>query len=386
VANTTHLFVNASGRVYVSANQGERWEAATPLTNLTVKTLATLNAGTQDARLFAGTELGVFATGAPWRDWHATNNGLPPFSPLGIGSAAISQLLTLDNLLFAQLATGFFRTTDGGRNWQAASAGLPLRTGLSLIQAAGAHRTALFASVAEYSAANFSFNYTVYRSLDRGASWQEARQGLPNVAVTSFAASGIEGDVIIAGTAGSGVYLSADNGTTWRALNQGLPPSGVIFALESLPGGSRLLAATQNGLFVFNSTGQSWARSETGFLPDTLVSALHVAGAYVFAVALSSATPCPSGGFLLPGADGRLHCFGGILEGPPPRGVAVPAEPEQAGLILGGLSGDVYVSTDQGASWAALGTGLPRGVTTFGSNGRIVFAGTAGGGVFVRQF
>jgi photosystem II stability/assembly factor-like uncharacterized protein len=70
-ANATHLFVNAFGRIYVSANQGERWEPATPLTNLTVATLATLNAGTQDARLFAGTEVGVFNTGAPWQDWRA---------------------------------------------------------------------------------------------------------------------------------------------------------------------------------------------------------------------------------------------------------------------------------------------------------------------------
>ncbi len=389
-ANATHLFVNAFGRIYVSANQGERWEPATPLTNLTVATLATLNAGTQDARLFAGTEVGVFTTGAPWQDWRAANNGLPLSNQVGgSGIAAIGQLLTLDNLLFAQLTNGFFRTADSGRNWEAASTGLPLRN--SLIQAAGAHRTALFASVTEYGALGVSgFSYTVYRSLDRGATWQEAKRGLPSVAVTCFTATGIEGDVIVAGTAGSGVYLSADNGTTWRALNQGLPPNSSVFALGSLPGGSRLLAATQNGLFVFNSTSQSWTRSETGFLPGMLVTALHVAGGYVFAVTISNEMPCPSGGFLLPDATGRLRCFGGIIEGPPrPREPepTVDAAPEQVGLNPGGLSGDVYVSTDQGTTWAALGAGLPRGTTTtIGSSGRTAFAGTAGGGVFVRQF
>jgi hypothetical protein len=173
-------------------------------------------------------------------------------------------------------------------------------------------------------------------------------------------------------------------------LNQGLPQNSSVFALASLPGGSRLVAATQNGLFVFNSASQSWTRSETGFLPGTLVTALHVAGGYVFAVTISSAMPCPSGGFLLPDATGQLRCFGGLIEGPPrPREPepAVAAAPEQVSLNPSGLSGEMFVSTDQGATWAALGAGLPRGATTtIGSSGRTVFAGTAGSGVFVRQF
>jgi uncharacterized protein (TIGR03437 family) len=383
-ANATHLFVNAFGRIYVSANQGERWEPATALTNLTVSSLATLRAGAPDAQLFAATDAGVFTTGAPWQDWRAANNGLLPSRPGGLGIGAIGNLLTLENLLFLQLRGDFFRTADGGRSWQPANTGLPLQTGF--IQTAGAHRTALFASVLEFRGINPT--NTVYRSLDRGATWQEARQGLPDAAVNCFAATGIEGDVILAGTAGSGVYLSADNGTTWRALNQGLPPDSSVFALASLPGGSRLLAATQNGLFVFSNASQSWARSETGLPPEAIVITLYTTGENVFAVTVPGPIPCPVGGILLPDVDGRLRCFGGIITGPRRPGErAAPAAPEQIGLNFNGLSGDLYVSNDQGMTWAPLGAGLPRGVTTtFGASGRTVFAGTAGSGVFTRQF
>jgi hypothetical protein len=87
---------------------------------------------------------------------------------------------------------------------------VPLRTGLSLIQAAGAHRTALFASVTEYGSSGVpGFSYTVIARCDRGASWQEANKGLPECGTSPcFTATGIEGDVIVAGTAGCGVYLS----------------------------------------------------------------------------------------------------------------------------------------------------------------------------------
>ena len=77
----------------------------------------------------------------------------------------------------------------------------------------------------------------VWRTRDRGASWQALRTGLPqqdayfSVLRQAMAADRHDPAGIYFGTASGSVYGSADEGESWSCLAQNLPP---ILSVETL--------------------------------------------------------------------------------------------------------------------------------------------------------
>jgi photosystem II stability/assembly factor-like uncharacterized protein len=359
-ANSTRVFAfGGAGGIYRSANQGESWSAAnTGLTNLNVKTLATLNPETNDARLFAGTDTGGFVANPNENSpsWQTANNG---FASGGACPGASNKILTQANALFAQLGVNLFRSTDAGANWQRITSG---PQGVTTI---GVNRAALFASIGiVVIGTQPNLLGRVFRSFNQGDAWAEVSNGLPDSAVISLASAG--GEKMVAGTQSAGVFLSTDNGGAWRAANMGLPERLTVYSLASL--GETLFAATPRGLFVSANGGQSWTRAELGLPTAAPAYSVYTAGSYVFATLDTrlATSACAFGGILI---DGR--CYGALF----------------SAFSLEGKEAELFVSADQGATWAAVGAGLPDGrATAIGVNGRAVFAGTDGGGVYVRQF
>ena len=117
----------------------------------------------------------------------------------------------------------------------------------------------------------------VYRSTDRGASFQKA-QGLNGNDVRSFAFSPSFAldSTVFAGTINHGAYKSMDSGRTWIASSAGLPGVPIMQILPS-PGFSTnhtVYAATAgNGIFESTSGGDSWTAVEPS-VPDAVVDAL----------------------------------------------------------------------------------------------------------------
>ena len=78
----------------------------------------------------------------------------------------------------------------------------------------------------------------VYRSQDRGASWQSFDEGLPrdcyaNVLRGAMATDGADPCGVYFGTTGGSVFGSADLGETWQSLISDLPKVLAVEAFES---------------------------------------------------------------------------------------------------------------------------------------------------------
>lgn len=235
VPSTVFAATEGSG-VYRSVNSGGTWSTFSGgLTTPAAKTVRAIS--TTPAGFFIGTQEGVFrANGSTW---------VPAGQGSGAGrlSLSVQALLPVGtSLLAGTFAGGVYRTSDGGQTWAppAAGNGMPAGETVWSLQAVGPMVLA-------------GTSGGVYRSLDGGASWAPSGDGIPP-GVTSFRVFADSGapNVWYAGT-GNGVYRSINAGVTWGEISDGLPGggAGAVRDLKSFvaPGGTRLYAATGNGVY-----------------------------------------------------------------------------------------------------------------------------------------
>ncbi|NDP41439.1 MAG: hypothetical protein GZ089_01770 [Aromatoleum sp.] len=114
------------------------------------------------------------------------------------------------------------RTVDGGASWAEASQGLPGGT-LSGIAVAPTDARTVYARM----------NGHLYRTIDGGASWTDRSTGLPAGRILAMAVSPMDSAVVYVGlgtlppSSVRGVYVTLDGGASWSARNQGLPEADV---------------------------------------------------------------------------------------------------------------------------------------------------------------
>ncbi|MFZ1081908.1 MAG: T9SS type A sorting domain-containing protein [Candidatus Kryptoniota bacterium] len=142
-----------------------------------------------------------------------------------------------------------------------------------------------------------------------------------------------QGNGLLAGTSGGGVYVSTDEGTTWSTMNSGLGNFYVTsLVVTSNPhnfSGIEIYAATYDGLYYTTSLPGSWTLIRPVLIDMSSFAALG------------------------------QNLFGGTL--------------------FSGIS----LSTDDGATWTTMNSGLPNlNVQCLATSGGNLFAGTTGG-VFV---
>ncbi|MHA2620366.1 MAG: WD40/YVTN/BNR-like repeat-containing protein [bacterium JZ-2024 1] len=133
--------------------------------------------------------------------------------------------------LFIQNHCGVYRSDDLGNHWQDISKGLPGRHGFPIC-AANARRSALFV-VPAYQGEGWCKRHNscikgpleVWRSDDKGATWQSASSGLPprvHTCVLRHAMDSGEGGLIGFGTTGGHLFISGDLGESWQLIATGL--------------------------------------------------------------------------------------------------------------------------------------------------------------------
>ncbi len=101
----------------------------------------------------------------------------------------------------------------------------------------------------------------VHRSLDGGATWAPANQGLssPALSAGALALDPANSDHLVLWTVTGGLYTSTDGAASWQALTPGLP--GVVTQLAFSASGQRLYAAVfGQGLFHSANGGHRWQR------------------------------------------------------------------------------------------------------------------------------
>lgn len=174
-------------------------------------------------KMYTGTFRAYEGTGHP-PAWKPIS---PDLTDGNIFGARFHTITTLDENAFeaGQLYVG---TTDGNvwrgqantESWTNISNGLPDRY-VSCVKASPNNANRVFASFTGYR--DNDFQSYVYRSDNKGASWQPIGGNLPALSVNDiYVMPGYRDSVIFVGTDG-GVYGTTDGGKMWERLGTGMP-------------------------------------------------------------------------------------------------------------------------------------------------------------------
>lgn len=163
------------------------------------------------------------------------------------------------------IGNGVFKSIDGGANWVNVTNGLPRIEGNPAASAQDVLSLAIDPTDPTgqtlYASTNDLVNLTlgsIYKTVDGGANWFPSGVGLENRDVRDLAVDPGTGNVYAAvtdplGNGDNGVFVSEDGGLTWASVSTGFPASGAALKLEFDNSGSNLLihAGTTAGLQSF---------------------------------------------------------------------------------------------------------------------------------------
>jgi ligand-binding sensor domain-containing protein len=207
--NRSALFAATyGGGMFKSTTSGDVWTACAN-TNLAGAALNAVSLAIDaNARLYAGTEAGIF-TSSDCASWDTVNGGLtvdPATPPVSI---VIDP--TVSSTLYAGLdGAGVFTSTNSGVLWTGAT-----------IQPTNLRVKALVIDPATHSTLYVgTYGGGVFKSTNSGVNWSACATQPANLNLVSLTIDAT--GKLYAGTE-AGVFVSIDNCASWNALNSGLP-------------------------------------------------------------------------------------------------------------------------------------------------------------------
>lgn len=360
---------------------------------------------------FAGTRgSGVLRSTDNGSSWTAANSGIT-------GTDEVQALLASDRGIFAVVEDRLFRSIDDGEHWTRAGGDFAGGIWHSIV----ASGNSLFIGTGSWQLWGSQPQHCIWLSIDNGETWTPVDSGFPYTSVIALAA----GNGAVFASTDSGVFRSIDNGASWTAVNSGITGTSIYdqyFPL--LRSGALLFAATDSGVFRSTNRGESWT-AVNPWLAQFGVTTLAASGDTLFAGTISGGifrstdngsnwdpinsglrstklirTLSVAGGILLAGssespgwgsgiyasADGGLHwndIASGFANDPEAlyhsfymiRGGAVIEITQYKSSIPAGYS----LSTDGGASWTRVKSGLTDYAHSFASLPNGYFIGTQKG-------
>lgn len=238
-----------------------------------------------DGTVFASVPGGILRSTDGGKQWAVVALPSPP--PF-VSALAVSPNYEGDGVVFAPtLEDGIFRSIDRGVTWQAWNFGLFDRNILSIaVSPAFAHDRTVYVGA----------ETGVFCSRNGGSAWRETGFPTDSAPVLSLSISSqfAQDGILFAGTEAAGVFYSADRGKTWQqALTCGAV--NTILLSSTFPETADLLVVSNDTLWLSRDRGQSWSNRN----PDEIYGA-----EYTSAAAPSGFAP---GAALLVGlADGRV--------------------------------------------------------------------------------
>lgn len=111
-------------------------------------------------------------------------------------------------------------TIDGGVNWTRISDNLPQELWVSRVVASQHKKNSVYVSLNGYR--NDDFTPYVFVSEDKGSTWKNIANNLPNSPVNVIKEDPEDENILYCGT-DNGVFVSFDKGENWQAFSKGLP-------------------------------------------------------------------------------------------------------------------------------------------------------------------
>jgi hypothetical protein len=214
----------------------------------------------------------------------------------------------------------------------------------------------------------------VFLSTNMGANWTSVSSGLGNLFVRALLVTpnGTGGTNLYAGTMGGGIFISTNNGTNWTSVNAGLMNLGVssLDYIQNDEGDIILFAGTGSGVFVSINNGANWTQTA---LNTNYVQSLTISGEDIFA----------STGRLFLSTD-RGALWTDVTTGLSNLPVFALATYENNVFALTNW-GNIFLSTNNGADWELINEGIiDTLVLAIGINDSYIFASGVGEGIWRR--
>jgi photosystem II stability/assembly factor-like uncharacterized protein len=305
-----------------------------------------------------------------------------------------------NSIVYAGTATqGVRKSTDDGISWVPANTGIELTEVHDLIASGGN----LLAATSSRSFICPGAN-NVFKSTDNGATWTPT-SGLSGFIVNSFA---IKGSFVYASTfilGSSGIFRSSDNGDTWQMVPSPIEKGDKIFVSDNA-----IIVAADNFIWRSINDGATWDIVEQFALTGISSFArsgpkLFAAGTTVIWTSLDNGgswdlSPFPDGAFSL-SSNGSIIYLGSGSKVFKSTDTGATWMDVSTGLGHGGIgallfdggnlfagtpadAAGIYRSTNGGTSWAPAAAGLPVGsmIRSMLSFGGYLFAGTEADGIY----
>ena len=441
--NGTRIFAGTeTSGVFVSTDDGANWTpSSTGITDSTINVIIVSPAiiGSKNVNIFAATGQGVYISKNNGATWGAANTGLP----LTQGKYyQVSGFAVMGTQVFAATkGGGVFVTRNEGASWTDVSSDLidlavddisvigtdlyvsTKFSGLALSTNQGTSWKLLSAPADAFTALGINTNTDgsgvviyagvdgrtgggVFRSTNSGASWKvsginpaDDQAPMPSVLAFGPSATGSTGTNVYAGTT-SGLFRSTNGGASWDALTTGLPwELGQMGAVQAAIGslatnGSSVFAELSNRVFVSTDYGTNWNSTNTGLPQSASLSSILIvpssagaAGVNIFVATRKSAEP-GRGVFLSTNYGASWNEVNtGLLELEVSCLAAIGTD------IFAGTDHGVYRTTNNGTNWSAVNNGILNrflpgttqsdDITALTSSGTYLFAGAVDGGIFL---
>jgi YVTN family beta-propeller protein len=311
-----HLYAAAQSGLFITLTEGRRWDRYADTPEIPFLTAAPCPVWGNCHALMAGTHNSLIGTPddnlAPWA-W------LPGPHPLRAEGVATSPAYTADGTLFAATDHGLYRSTDRGLSWQLKLAGQPpdLDYTFKQVRLSAGYATdgTVFATYLDRTGPWQG----LYKSTDRGETWA-VQWGIAGALALSPAYP-VDRTLFVGQD--DQVRKSTDGGATWTTYPIGTPGDGFfVFDLKTSPayGSDRTLFATGFGRARRSTDGGATWQALNTYGPS-----------YGLAVSPNYA------------ADGTVWHTYRAIEGP---GDGTP----ESGVLR---------TTDRGAIWSFATAGLP---------------------------
>ena len=346
-ASAGTMYLVAADQFHKSVDEGASWiQIMAPIPSPTA--IATGHAGTAYAgragEICRSTDKWTTSTCAPFPSTPTRIVEIPGQSPpSGVNLLAASR-------------DGLFTSTDGGSTWSLVAGELGSEGYVEAVDAAP--DGLVLAGTAS----------GVYRSQNRGSSWERSSVGLAGgVYISSLVLDPREPDRIWAGgrgftgSSGSGLFHSGDGGVSWtRTVGENGPRSLIAIALD--PTRPDTLYAGGAAVHRTDDAGEHWTRIE---IPDT-ASEWDPSGVSIHALAVDPGNPdrvwAATGGgvyrsedraetFERRGAAREMFCL--LFDGRRPGTIYAGSYADRVETFYGPyfFGGYLYTSTDAGSSW-----------------------------------
>lgn len=406
-ANPNRVFYASGDGVFRSADGGATWEANSGYLYATSLAIDPLNPET----LHAGSGPGCYRSTDGGITWVGSST-----SPAGTGRSLAARG---DRILYGSSA-GIYRSTNGGVDYRACQTGLKASYIAALAAAASSPSTMFAAATSAglYRSTNGGASWTklpnfdlcdavfrivvdptaakniyalatgglqyVFRSADGGLTWNQVlAENIIDLAMAPsnprilFAAGQIA-DV----DATMGVFMSQDGGTTWASKRILATPGSAAWAVAVDPRSAKVvfLGGHQNGnaaLFKSTNGGTSWKDVTKTIQGQVYRIAVDPKAANRVFVAAGSGVYRTTNG----GTSWSL-----IKNDYSRREIAF--HPTKANTLYAGGDEGVVMSSDAGMTWTEMNTGLAVKhvrCLAFNRSTKVLYAGTAGGGVYKIQ-